>query len=69
MQMDIPRKDTMRRLFQVHTQDYPQVSWMLYKSPNACYLGTGLIFDYVVVGMGVGGDIVVGGGDWKRDCL
>lgn len=23
---------------------------MLYKSPSACYLGTGLIFDYVVVG-------------------
>ena len=65
----------MRRLFQVHTQDYPGVSWMMQKSPNACYLGTGLIFAFVVVRCGGGGgegkgeEIDVGAGYWERDCL
>ena len=39
---------------------------MLYKSPNACYLGPGLIFDYVVVGMGVGRTLVLEEGTGKE---
>ena len=40
---------------------------MLYKSLNACYLETGLIFNFVVVGWGE--KIDVGGGYRKRDRL